>query len=87
LWPTHHAIRVLTGFALRMQVQHVVSDKACAAVLVLEEQATTIVIFRGTREPVDVLTDINFLAQPFTPLGWEAPATAANSSATVRDST
>lgn len=50
---------------------HVVSDKACATVVVIPEEDTTIVSFRGTKDPVDVLTDINFLAAPFTPYGWK----------------
>lgn len=55
----------------RLQVHHVVSDKACAVVVVVPDKRTTYVIFRGTKDPVDVLTDINFLSAPFTPLGWE----------------
>jgi hypothetical protein len=31
------------------QVHHVVSDKACATIIILPEQDTTIVCFRGTK--------------------------------------
>jgi len=55
----------------RLQVHHVVSDKACAVVVVVPDRRTTYVTFRGTKDPVDVLTDINFLSATFTPLGWE----------------
>ena len=55
----------------RLQVHHVVSDKACAVVVVVPDRRTTYVTFRGTKDPVDVLTDINFLSASFTPLGWE----------------
>ena len=48
-----------------LQVQHVSSDKACAVVIHLPSYDTVIVSFRGTKDPVDVLTDINFLATPF----------------------
>jgi hypothetical protein len=48
-----------------------VSDKACAVAVVIPAHRTTIVSFRGTKDPVDVLTDINFWSSPFTPLGWK----------------
>lgn len=47
-----------------------VSDKACAVVVTVSDRRTTYVIFRGTKDPVDVLTDINFLSATFTPMGW-----------------
>lgn len=37
------------------QVHHVVSDKACATIIILPEQDTTIVCFRGTKVS-DILT-------------------------------
>lgn len=54
-----------------VQVHHIVSDKACAVVIVVPDRRTTYVTFRGTKDPVDVLTDINFLSATFTPLGWD----------------
>jgi len=47
------------------QVQHVCSAIACAVVVHLPDYDTVIVSFRGTKDPVDVLTDIHFLATPF----------------------
>lgn len=65
------ASKALGVSATRLQVHHVVSDKACAVVVVVPDRRTTYVTFRGTKDPVDVLTDINFLSATFTPLGWE----------------
>lgn len=55
----------------RLRVEHVVSDKACAVLIIVPERRATYVTFRGTKDPVDVLTDINFLSAKFTPLGWD----------------
>jgi hypothetical protein len=65
------ASKALGVASSRLQVHHVVSDKACAVVVVVPDRRTTYVTFRGTKDPVDVLTDINFLSATFTPLGWE----------------
>ncbi len=58
----------------RLRVEHVVSDKACAVLIIVPERRATYVTFRGTKDPVDVLTDINFLSARFTPLGWDEEA-------------
>mmetsp|Transcript_21302 Transcript_21302/g.60759 ORF Transcript_21302/g.60759 Transcript_21302/m.60759 type:complete len:761 (+) Transcript_21302:65-2347(+) len=48
-------------------VHTVVSDKACAVIGVSPSLNLTVVSFRGTKDPVDVLTDIQFISAPFKP--------------------
>jgi hypothetical protein len=48
-------------------VQTIQSTKACAAVTYDPAQRLCLVAFRGTKDPIDVLTDISFLSAPFEP--------------------
>ena len=51
--------------ALSLRTVH--SDKACAILLHDRVRNTVIVAFRGTKDPIDILTDIVFFSAPFAP--------------------
>ena len=48
-----------------VEVETVQSDKACGIITTDLAQGVTIVAFRGTLDPMDVVTDINFVSSPF----------------------
>ena len=49
------------------ELHHVSSAKACAVVAVAPSRGAAVVSFRGTKDAVDVLTDLTFLSVPFLP--------------------
>lgn len=48
-----------------VQVETVCSEKACGIVTTDSQQGVTVVAFRGTLDPMDVVTDISFVSAPF----------------------
>ena len=49
------------------KLHHVSSAKAAAVVCIASARNATIISFRGTKDAVDVLTDLTFLSVPFLP--------------------
>ena len=49
------------------KLHHVSSAKAAAVVCIASARNATIISFRGTKDAVDVLTDLTFLSVPFSP--------------------
>jgi len=50
-----------------LSIRTVHSDKACAIVLHDRKRNVVVVAFRGTKDPIDLLTDITFFSSPFAP--------------------
>ena len=47
-------------------MRSIVSDKACALFIYEKTKKLAILVFRGTKDPIDVLTDLSFVSSPFT---------------------
>lgn len=66
-----------------IEVETIRSDKACCIVTTDFEQGVTVVAFRGTLDPIDVLTDISFVSSPFAEVNDRIRTTFAASDALV----
>ena len=65
------------------KVETIRSDKACCIITTDFEQGLTIVAFRGTLDPIDVMTDVSFVSSPFDEVNQRVQAAFVASEALV----
>ena len=51
-----------------IDMRSIVSDKACALFIYEKSKKLAVLVFRGTKDPIDVITDLSFVSSPFTPM-------------------